>query len=186
MLNKEMLLDIILYICNEVPVFENGVLKVNKLLWFIESEYYRQFSRMITDTVFVAINYGPVFDDYKDVFTEMEDAGLLDIDRRSNSRWLLTPKVESHLGTLSSEEKLIVTEVVDKMKPLSELALRKLSHRDAYYITVNENSDQMGKAIDMKLVFLESSPLVEDGFAVSPDLSETEEILKKHAIDIEV
>lgn len=182
-MEKKKLYDIILYICNEIPPFKNGALKINKLVWFIESEYYRKHNTTITGVKFAAIDNGPVINDYKEYFKAMHQEKLVKINKDDHNNWHFTPLRDSVLATLDDNQKLIVTEMVGKLKELSAEALRDLSHKDAYEITLAEANNVMGEIIDMDLVLLESTPLSNSQEEEKPDLQETKRIIEKHNIE---
>lgn len=167
-MKKKKLYDIILYICNEIPKFDNGALKINKLIWFIESEYYRKHEKTITGVEFAALPHGPVMNGYTRIFNEMEKMGYFSIDK-GDYRHIFSPKKNTSLDGLEASEKLVAQEVVAGLGELGEQALENLSHSDAYYITLHENSHSKGKLIDMDLVLLETSPLENPPMATSED-----------------
>jgi uncharacterized phage-associated protein len=184
-MNENKIYDVILYICNEVPPFKNGALKINKLVWFIESEYYRLHNATITGVKFAAIDHGPVINDYKLYFNHMQKKRLIKLNKEDHNSWHFTPLKQSILSTLNDSEKLIVKDIVEKMKELNADALEELSHKDAYEITVGESHGGMGQIIDMDLVLLESSPLDNDADMkeIPQGLEESTKIVEKHNIE---
>lgn len=182
-MDKNKLFDIILYICNEIPPFKNGALKINKLIWFIESEYYRQHNATITGVNFAAIDHGPVINDYKNSFEEMVEKKLIKVDKQDFANWHFTPIKQSVLSTLTDDQKLLVKDMVSKLGELGSDALEGLSHKDAYEITVSEAHGAMGSLIDMDLVMLESSPLDNGAEETPPGLEESTKIVEKYNIE---
>ncbi len=182
------LFDIILYICDQLPRFENGALKINKLIWFIESEFYRQHEKTITGVTFAAIDHGPIMNDYKVIFEKMKKNGLIDYTIHPiTGRYLFTPQKKSDLDSLNPSEKLVVEKMVNGLKSLNARALEVLSHKDAYHITIDEHDGNMGAEIDMELTLLENNPLDEDiddsGEVLNTD--ELKEIIKKNGLNVE-
>jgi uncharacterized phage-associated protein len=181
--------EIILYICDRIPQSQNGATKINKLLWFIESEYYRKNEKPLTGIQFVAINEGPVIDNYSTIFKTMASEKLIKktVDSKTN-RHLFTCTGDSTMPSLSDDEKIIVYKVVEKLGGLNEPILKQLSHKDAYYITLDEHNNTMGNPIDLELTLLESTILDVESDNRNIDLKDARRImtiLKKDNIETE-
>tara|TARA_R100000789_G_scaffold100416_1_gene110517 strand:+ start:1476 stop:2060 length:585 start_codon:yes stop_codon:yes gene_type:complete len=157
-MDKKKLFDLILFIGNKVNKFKSGSLKVNKLIWFIESEAYRTRGRTITGVDFVALPKGPVMDNYKALFSEMESLGLIECSYSDAGRKLFSTKKDTALDRLEDGEKLIVEHFISGFKDLGEATLEGMSHKDAWNITLHESNNKFGEIIDMDLVLLESNP----------------------------
>jgi uncharacterized phage-associated protein len=54
-----------------------GVLKLVKMLYFADFEHYRRHLRPITGVQYVALKNGPVPDDYKQLFDELESSAVI-------------------------------------------------------------------------------------------------------------
>lgn len=159
-MDKQKLKDIVVFICSEINKFKNGSLKINKLLWFIESEYYRRHNCTITGVNFAAINMGPVIDGYKELFQEFENEGYIATQKAADSdRILYSANEDSTMDSLTEEQKRIVEHIIQGLGHLTETTLKELSHRDAYEITLAENNHRYGSIIDMELTLLENSPI---------------------------
>lgn len=67
-----------LYLLTRAAPARPSLVALVKLLWLSDYEHYRRHLSTITDAEYIALQNGPVVNDYKDVFAAMERDGLLD------------------------------------------------------------------------------------------------------------
>lgn len=79
-ITKSKLAHTILYVLRHAQVVP-GILALNKLVFLIDYEHYRKHVRTVTGARYVALQNGPVLDDYRDFVEAMRVAGLLEIQK---------------------------------------------------------------------------------------------------------
>ena len=78
MQGHEKLANTILYLLRACGLFRPGVTGLLKLLYFADYEHYRRHLATITEEQYVALERGPVINDYKAIFAQFVDDGLLE------------------------------------------------------------------------------------------------------------
>jgi putative zinc finger/helix-turn-helix YgiT family protein len=67
-----------------------GPLHVNKLCWYADAENYRRYGVSITGARYARLPLGPAFDDYRLVFQELEQRGVI-VQKRMDHFELMRP-----------------------------------------------------------------------------------------------
>ncbi|KKW35475.1 MAG: hypothetical protein UY82_C0038G0023 [Candidatus Uhrbacteria bacterium GW2011_GWC2_53_7] len=70
--------NLVLYVLSHGDYKEGGIKKLNKLLYFIDFYFYRDHERLISGVSYAKADMGPIVDDYRVVFDELEQKGFLE------------------------------------------------------------------------------------------------------------
>jgi YD repeat-containing protein len=96
----------------------SGPLHVNKLCWYADAENYRHYQVSITGARYARLPLGPVFDDYRTIFRELEQRGVIKqtTTDRSEAMQLFRPEELSsgELETLATRFKGKLARVVNE------------------------------------------------------------------------
>ena len=143
--------DFVLYILNKLaPERVGGMLKLNKIAFFVEFSYLFSEQKALTETEYAAINLGPIINNYSEIFKNMAAQGKIKIDGHKIHP-LNNPSV-----TPPSDIAGFIDPLIEKYSKLTNSELIALSHQtDSWLITTNNNKN-MGLAIDKELAFLET------------------------------
>lgn len=119
--------------------------KLAKLLYFIDFYYYKENEDVIATSEYKALPMGPVPVDFYTVLSEMEDDGLVIMDKVTmvnNSGKKYDYEVyridRDFAPQLSEEEKRHIDMIFDKFKFATALELEQISHLQAPWNSVDE------------------------------------------------
>lgn len=154
--------NLVLYVLSHDAYREGGIKKLNKLLYFIDFYFYREHEKLISGARYAKADMGPVVDQYRTVFGELErDGALKSFDGISYQSY--KPIETADLSTFTSEEIDHIGKVLDKYGRLSGSDLEGISHQQQPWVL-----QQMGEIIDPDLALLiadesEESHTVDEG-----------------------
>jgi len=172
MIYSEKLKNLVLYILSKDSYKEDGIKKLNKILYFIDFYFYRDNNRFISDVKYAKAGRGPIIDNYKEIFGQMVADGLLE---RDESYGPINHKavVGFDISKFSSEEIDHINNILDKYGKLSSIELESISHEQQPWILTEKDGD----IIDPDLALL-----IDDGLAEATEI--TKEELKKELIEL--
>jgi len=176
-MNKNMLYsdkfkNLVLYILSKDSYKEEGIKKLNKILYFIDFYFYRENNKFISDVKYAKAGRGPIINNYKKIFGQMVEDGLLERDE-SFGPVNHKAKAEFDISKFSSKEIDHINNVLDKYGKLSSMELESISHEQQPWILTKADGD----IIDPDLALL-----IDDGLADSTEILDEE--LKKELIDL--
>jgi uncharacterized phage-associated protein len=127
-LSTARLKNLLLYILGKMgDTFQT---KMNKVLFYIDFLSYRERGMAISGLAYNAIDFGPVpqrWDRVYSAFDEVEQKTQLVHDQECVA---LTATAAADMGGFTTEEKVIIDEVCERMKGLSAHDISDLSHRE--------------------------------------------------------
>jgi len=158
--------DYILYILSHLEPEKSDFWRVNKIAFLVEFAYLYFNEKELSDAQYAAINYGPVINNYRDIFEKMVKKGLI--------------KTQDHHIQLETTKKVgIPDEVASQINPLikkySDMTigeLKAITHSTDSYKITTQNEKVMGNIIDKKLANLET--FYEDNGSPEGELKESE------------
>lgn len=153
--------NFILYILQKMGSKSCDKIKLNKIAFFVEFGYYFKKQKELSKTKYAGISYGPVIDNYANIFAKMNRDGLLKLE---GNKIVVTQLISYNVP---KEVLQIINPLIAKYSKLSVSELVSLSHQTDSYKITTENEKVMGKIIDKKLAALETffaDNLVEDDF----------------------
>ncbi|MCX6823549.1 MAG: DUF4065 domain-containing protein [candidate division SR1 bacterium] len=174
--------QLILYVSSKLLGKQNfGETLLNKLLYFIDFDYYEWTGSMITDEEYVKLPYGPVPKCMKEVIEDMQNKGQIKVASRQyfgRIQKTIIPLVDSDIDFLDTIDadnhkidknytpyedlphpKKIIKETLDKYGSWSADSLSNWSHNDVPY----QSTKKIGETISPGLVFYRKQ-----GYIVNP------------------
>jgi hypothetical protein len=97
--------NLVLYVLSHGDYKEEGIKKLNKLLYFIDFYFYRDHERLISSADYAKADIGPVVDQYKLVFGELEKDGILKSIGNTGFT-VYKPLVSADLNQFTSEKEI--------------------------------------------------------------------------------
>lgn len=164
--------NLVLYILSRDSYKENGIKKLNKILYFIDFYFYRDNNKFISDVKYAKAGMGPIIDNYKEIFRKMVEDGILEKKEFSG---LVSHRAKKRfdISKFSPQEIDHINNVLDKYGKLSSIELESISHDQQPWILTKNNGD----IIDPDLALL-----IDDGLADSAEVMD--EDLKKELIEL--
>lgn len=151
-LNPQKLRQVLLHISEQVGAKPNvGATVINKLLYFIDFDYYEKYGKSITGLSYIRNHYGPTahMPTISSAVEQMEKAGELEVVetpyfKHTQKKYL--PKQSADLTELNAQELAHIDQELDKLAGKSAGELSELSHKDTPWIAT-----PAGEAIDYQL-----------------------------------
>jgi uncharacterized phage-associated protein len=133
--------NLVLYILGNSHYREEGIKKLNKLLYFIDFYFYREHERFISDNIqYAKAQMGPIVDHYREIFPAMVKDNVLE-QINSASPIIYKAKQPVDLSVFTSEEIDHVCKVLEKYGRLSSSDLENISHEQQPWVLTENNGD---------------------------------------------
>jgi uncharacterized phage-associated protein len=150
MLYTEKFKNLVLYIISNNNYKEEGIKKLNKILYFVDFYYYRNHEKFISTGIkYAKAGMGPIVDEYKNIFNALVKDDILNKEN-VDGKIVHKPKINYNISQFSSEEIEHVHNVLDKYGKLSSSDLESISHLQQPWILTEKN----GEIIDPDLALL--------------------------------
>jgi len=153
--------NLVLYVLLHEDYREGGIKKLNKLLYFIDFYFYRDHEQLISGMDYAKADMGPVVDEYRMIFKELEKDGVLgSVDQEG----LITykPSEKANLNQFTSVEIAHIGQVLSRYGKLSGNDLESISHQQQPWVL----TEDMGGKIDPDLALLIADDDSEESFVV--------------------
>ncbi|MFA4845160.1 MAG: Panacea domain-containing protein [Patescibacteria group bacterium] len=147
-MNKK-LRNLILYVLTHQDYQEGGIKKLNKLLYFIDFYFYRDTGRLISGVEYAKATMGPVLQNYRELFAELESAGDLTC-QNEEGKTICKPLKTADLSVFTPDEVDHVSRVLDRYGKLSGSDLEWISHQQQPWVL----TENFGDVIDPDLALL--------------------------------
>ena len=140
--DKEKTKSVILFFAEHLKPFKT---KLNKLLFYSDFAFFRQYAQSMTGLKYKAIPYGPVPNNYDILFGLLAEQGVIDIDYSMTQygeveRIILSTNYRFDKSLFSAEELEILHYISDKFKDTTASDIAELSHREpAWQANINGN-----------------------------------------------
>jgi uncharacterized phage-associated protein len=123
----------VLYLLHRCSPTRPSLTSLLKMIYLSDYEHYRQFLAPITDTQYVALERGPVVDDYKRIFSEMVEAEILTLHEssilgRKEKKSEYQPVMEPDVSVFSSSELGVMDSVAEKDGTKTGVFLSEKTH----------------------------------------------------------
>ena len=143
-INKEKYKAVILFLANKIQNCTLGKVKLMKLLYYADFDFFEKTDKSITNDVYVRLPLGPVPQNAEEIIDEMVSDGLIKIERQRmsvgmNDRLLIIPLKGMNLALLSKEEIEMLENVSQKWEKFSGNEMRDASHGEAPWIATKPN-----------------------------------------------
>lgn len=173
MIYSEKFKNLVLYILKNSHYREEGIKKLNKLLYFIDFYFYREHERFISENVrYAKAGMGPIVDNYRAIFPEMVKDQVLE-QISSVGPVMYRAKQSPDLSVFTSEEIDHVCKVLEKYGKLSPSDLENISHEQQPWVL----TENYGEIIDPDLALLIADESEEE-------IEVENEQLKKELVDL--
>lgn len=150
--------QLIIYLSTKLSAKQNyGETLLNKLLYFIDFDYYERTGSLITDETYVKLPYGPIPNDMKKILTSMQKDNLIKITTREyfwKKQKTIIPLIDADISFLEEIDKNN-REVSYNYEPLAwlphpkkliKLILDKYGSRNADALSDRSHGDMPYKA----------------------------------------
>jgi len=145
--------NLVLYILNSDDYKDTGIKKLNKILYFIDFYFYRDYEKSISNTSYAKAEMGPIVDQYKEIFNQMvQDRVLEKID--DDGKYLYKPLQQADIKQFSSEEINHIRNILEKYGRLSGAELESISHNQQPWVLTEKDGDKID--IDLALLIDDS------------------------------
>lgn len=138
--NVERLINLISYIADNVELYKTSL---NKYLWYIDFQNFKENVRSITGLRYMRYTYGPVIEDkkYEDILNYFDDKFYKDeFEDGENIKTRIKSKGNYDLSIFKDEELKVINSVIDTFKTKSSTEISNLSHKEDGWI-LNKNSE---------------------------------------------
>ncbi len=156
-LNIDKLQQVLLFVLERCAGKPNvGETVLNKLLYFIDFNYFELYEEHLTGETYRKLPFGPVSTNLDSMLTLMLDQGKIqriktDYHGYPQTRYL--PLVQANLLRLKASETNVINNVIDQMGSWSANTISNYSHQDMPWI-----SSKDGEIINYELVFYREAP----------------------------
>lgn len=132
--NKDKIANILVAYIRNCKVEYNDRLKLNKLLFYTDFVYYKQYGSSITGLSYRAIDFGPAPTFYDNIFTYFQNENVIqsnwikDCNGTAKETFLTEAEFDEELFT--AEEQGVINTIIEKFKETSSWDLVDLSHKE--------------------------------------------------------
>jgi transcriptional regulator with XRE-family HTH domain len=160
--------QILLYVLERCAGKPNvGETVLNKLLYFIEFNYFERYEEQMIGATFKKLQYGPVPHNMDLVLSKMEEEGAIKMFKTDYHGFLqkrYMPLSKPDLQQLRASEIEIIDQVINQLSDLSAKAISDYSHKDMpWKATVD------GEVIDYELAFYREAPFSARTYSDEPE-----------------
>lgn len=137
-INEKKYRQAVLFFANKVRNGTLGKLKLMKLLYFLDFDFFEKYGRSVTGDQYLRFENGPVPHMAEKMLKKM-DGRDIKISRRSvadgyREQQLVEPLKPFDVSVFSKEELLMLEEVADKWEKFSGAEMKNASHGEAPWI----------------------------------------------------
>lgn len=129
----ELFKNVALYLVSKAKV---DILFLNKLHFYVDFLHYKSFGKSITGARYVPLKLGPCPDQYKVLYSCMENSGILEKKGTHGYKTHLEPD----LSVFDDQEKQTLEKVFRLLKLRGKTSILDLSHEEVGFIKTNEGA----------------------------------------------
>ena len=137
--NIDKIKNLILFFCKDDGIY---ITKLNKLLFFTDFKYFKEYTHSITGMRYKHLPYGPVPEYYRSILELLVKTGGLDVEYKDFGDYIgeLYKSIDSpDLSVFSDDELEILLEIKKKFAKSGSKEISELSHREKAYRETKEN-----------------------------------------------
>ena len=142
-INEEKYKNVILFFANKIKNGTLGKLKIMKLLYFLDFDFFEKYGKSITGDEYLRFENGPVPRMAEKLIKSMVGKEIkiskVRIGDGYNDQQLIEPTKNFDMSSFSKEELLMMEEVADKWEKLSGVEMKNASHGEAPWIATKPN-----------------------------------------------
>lgn len=143
-INEKKYKNIILFFANKIKNGTLGKLKIMKLLYFLDFDFFEKYSKSVTGDEYLRFDNGPV-PRMAEKFLKTMNGIDIKICRKKvanglNDQQHIEPIGMYDMGIFSREELMMMEEVADKWEKFSGTEMKTASHGEAPWIATKPNN----------------------------------------------
>jgi len=137
-INEEKYKNVILFFANKIKNGTLGKLKMMKLLYFLDFDFFEKYDKSITGDEYLRFENGPVPRMAEKILKEMQGKEIkilnIKIAKGYNDQQRIEPLKCFDLNLFSKEELLMMEEIAEKWEKFSGTEMKNASHGEAPWI----------------------------------------------------
>lgn len=142
-INEKKYKSVVLFFANKVQNGTLGKLKLMKLLYFLDFDFFEKYGKSITGDEYLRFDNGPVPRMAEKILKEMEGKEIK-ITRKKvakgyKDQQLVEPLKQVNVELFSPEEVLMMEEIADKWERFSGSEMKNASHGEAPWIATKKD-----------------------------------------------
>ena len=149
--------EVLLYILNKVGAKPNvGVAVINKLLYFIDFDFYEKYEEQLIGATYIKNHYGPTPVEFDAIIKQMiEDKEIVQIKNKyfEYDQIKYLPMRKPDLSVLKANEIELIDNVLDRLSDMNANMINEYSHKDVPFLTAED-----GEVIEYESVFYRAKP----------------------------
>ncbi|MFC1613413.1 Panacea domain-containing protein [Patescibacteria group bacterium] len=142
-INEEKYKNVVLFFANKVQNNTLGKLKMMKLLYFLDFDFFEKYEKSVTGDEYLRFENGPVPRMAEKILKEMAGNEIKITKRKIgagyNDQHHISPLQEFDLKLFTKEELLMMEEIADKWEKFSGADMKNASHGEAPWIATKPN-----------------------------------------------
>ncbi len=135
--------QVILFFAHKIKNGTLGKLKLMKLLYFMDFDFFEKYGKSITNDDYLRFENGPVPRMAEKLIKSMDSKEIkiskVKIGDGYNDQQLIEPLKDFDISLFSKEELLMMEEVADKWEKLSGTEMKDASHGEAPWVVTKPN-----------------------------------------------
>ena len=149
--------EVLLYIINKVGAKLNvGEAVINKLLYFIDFDFYEKYEEQLIGATYIKNHFGPTPVEFSEIIKQMiADKEIIKVKSKyftyDQTKYLLRRKPD--LSILKANELEVIDKVLDRLSDMNATEIKEYSHNDVPWLTAED-----GKPIEYESVFYRTKP----------------------------
>lgn len=142
-INEKKYKNVILFFANKIKNGTLGKLKIMKLLYFLDFDFFEKYGKSITGDEYLRFERGPVPRMAEKILKEMQGKDIkisnVKIAKGYNDQQRIEPLKSFDLNLFSKEELLMMEEIAEKWEKFSGTEMKNASHGEAPWIATKPN-----------------------------------------------
>jgi len=135
--------NVIIFFANRVKNGTLGKLKMMKLLYFLDFDFFEKYGKSITGDEYLRFEYGPVPRMAEKVLKQMNGKEIKitkkKVKKGYNDQQLIEPLIDFDINAFTKEELLFMEGIADKWEKFSGTEMKIASHGEAPWIATKPN-----------------------------------------------
>ena len=151
-INEKKYKNAILFFANKIKNGTLGKLKMMKLLYYLDFDFFEKYGRSVTGDQYLRFDLGPVPRMAKKILGEMSRKEIKVIHKKMkegyNDQECIEPMKEFDMNAFTREELVMLEEIAGKWEKFTGTDMKVASHGEAPWIATKPN-----EVIDYNLVY---------------------------------
>lgn len=143
-INEKKYKNLILFFANKIKNGTLGKLKIMKLLYFLDFDYFEKYGKPVSGDEYLRFDNGPIPRMAEKILKEMNGKDIKITKRKIgsgyNDQQHIEPLKEFDVNLFSKEELLMMEEIANKWEKFSGAEMKNASHGEAPWIATKPNS----------------------------------------------